>query len=187
MYPEYANINGVDYKIDTDYHVALKCFEVVDDYTITDYERGLAIVYLLFDFIPKEEEVPLFLEKAKIYLQCGKTYEEQNNKKPDMDFIEDQSYIMSSFMSDYKIDLSKVNMHFWQYVDLIEGLTDNCSLNRIRDIRNFDLNKEKDSKRKEELKKAKKHYALKKKHGIEKEKEEKAKEIFNILKSIKEG
>ena len=31
MYPEYATIDGKEYKINTDFNVALRCFEVIED------------------------------------------------------------------------------------------------------------------------------------------------------------
>ena len=165
MYPEYAEINGKEYKIDTSYKTALKCFEVIDDATITDIERAWAVCYLLFDFIPKKE-LDLFLEKAMLYLQCGESLEEQKSKKKDMDFIQDQKYINSSFMSDYHIDLSKTDLHFWQYIELIQGLTEDSSLNRVRNIRNYDLSEIKDEKTKNKIMEAQKELALKNKDSI---------------------
>lgn len=179
MYPEYAEINGKEYKIDTDYKTALKCFEVVNDETIHDYERGLAIVYLLFDIVPdNDEELNLFLKKATTYLQHDRTPEK--SKEIDMDFKQDSGFIMSSFMSDYHINLNETNMHYWQYIELIEGLTDNCVLNRVRDIRNYDISKEKDAKRKKEIIEAKKRVALKKNNAT-KEQQAMANEIFNRI------
>ena len=165
MYPEYAEINGKEYKIDTSYKTALKCFEVIEDENIPDTERTLAIIYLLFDFIPKEN-IELFFEKAMLYLQCGESLEEQKSKKKDMDFIQDQKYINSSFMSDYHIDLSKTELHFWQYIELIQGLTEDSSLNRIRNIRNYDLSEIKDEKTKNKIMEAQKELALKNKDSI---------------------
>ena len=165
MYPEYAEINGKEYKIDTSYKTALKCFEVIEDENIPDTERTLAIIYLLFDFIPKEN-IELFFEKAMLYLQCGESLEEQKSKKKDMDFIQDQKYINSSFMSDYHIDLSKTELHFWQYIELIQGLTEDSSLNRIRNIRNYDLSEIKDEKTKNKIMEAQKELALKNKDSV---------------------
>lgn len=167
MYPEYAEINGKEYKIDTDFRTALQCFKVVGDETITEDERARAIVYLLFDFIPKDELLEEFLKKAIMFLQCGQTTEEQKNKKKDMDFEQDRGLINASFMSDYRIDLSKEKLHFWQFIELIEGLTENCCLNRVRELRNYDLSEEKDSKRKNKIKKAKEAVALKEHKKIE--------------------
>ena len=160
MYPEYAEINGKEYKIDTSYRTALRCFEIINDEEIPQTERSLAIVYLLFDFLP-DKDIDLFLEKAMIYLQCGESLEQQNSKKKDMDFSQDQKYINSSFMSDYHIDLSKTDLHFWQYIELIQGLTENSSLSRIRNLRNYDLSEIKDEKTRKEIADAQKEVALK--------------------------
>lgn len=163
MYPEYAEIDGKEYKIDTDFKTALKCFEVIEDEQITDSERTLAIIYLLFDFIPNKN-INKFLEKSMLFLQCGENSEEQNEKNKDMDFLQDKKYINASFMSDYHIDLSKENLHWWQFIELIQGLTENSSLSRIRNIRNFDLSTIKDEKTKREIIQAKQAFALKEKH-----------------------
>ena len=167
-YPEYIEVDGKEYKIDTDFKIALKCFEIMEDEKIDEYEKVVAILYLLFDFIPPEEQIEKFFEKAKVYLQCGKTDEEQKSNKRDMDFNQDYGYIISSFMSDYKMNLTEEKIHFWFFIDLLEGLTENCSLNRIRDLRNYDLSQEKDEKRKREIAKAKEKVALKQKESIDK-------------------
>lgn len=186
MYPEYAEIDGKEYKIDTDFRTALRCFDIIDDDSICDEERARAIVYLIFDFIPEDEVLEKFLNKATIFLQCGKTTEEQQNSKQDMDFTQDRGFINASFMSDYHIDLTKEKMHFWQFIELIEGLTENCCLNRVREIRNYDLSEEKDSKIRERMKKAKKAVALKhKKTSKEKdysnEEIEKMEEFYRLM------
>ena len=63
-------------------------------------------------------------------------------------------------MSDYHIDLSKEDMHFWQYVTLLKGLTETCVLSRVREIRNYDLSEIKDSKLRNKMANAKKEVAL---------------------------
>lgn len=160
MYPEYAEIDGREYKIDTDYKTALKCFEVIEDDEITDTERAIAIVYLLFDFIPKWN-IEVFLKKAILFLQCGEDVEQQKSKKKDMDFIQDKKYILASFRSDYHIDLSKENMHFWEYIDLIQGLTEETILSKIRKLRTLNLNDIKDLKLRSEIAEAQKEVSLK--------------------------
>jgi hypothetical protein len=72
------------------------------------------------------------------YLRCGKD-EKGSSRNPDMDFEYDESFVKSSFMSDYKIDLDDAEMHWWKFCNLLQGLTDSCILNRVRDIRNYDL------------------------------------------------
>lgn len=166
MYPEYANINGQRYKLNTDYRVGLRCFEVVEDGTICDEERSLAIIYLLFGHIPEADLQP-FLDKATLFLQCGKTKEEHEEQKRDMDFTHDMAYISASFMSDYKIDLNASKMHWWQFCELIQGLTEQCALSRIREIRNYDLSEIKDSKTRIKMARAQEAVALPIRHTKE--------------------
>lgn len=160
MYPEYAEIKGKEYKIDTSWQNALECFKIIQDKSITDEERTLAVIYKIFDFIPKED-LNLFLEKAIIFLSCGETQQEQKSRKKDMDLIQDQKWIIPSFMSDYHIDLSKEDMHWWRYINLIQGLTPNSVLSNVREIRNYDLSTIKDAKQRDKIIKMKKQVELK--------------------------
>lgn len=153
-YPEYAEIDGVKYKLNTDYRVALKCFDVINDAEIGDVERALAVIYLLFGIIPNDN-LDKFLEKASIFLQCGEKQGEGGGQKQDMDFNADEPYILASFMSDYRIDLASTDMHFWKYIDLIKGLTEHCILSKVREIRTYDLSDIKDSKTRAKIIRAK--------------------------------
>ena len=141
--PEYVIIDGERFDINTDFRIAIKCNEVALDETIGDFERCLAIIYLLFGDkgINASDKYEMLLKSAKNYLSCGKEIPKDNDK-PDMDFVEDYDYIETSFMSDYGMDLSKENMHWYKFFNLIEGLSnselgDCCILNRIRNIRNM--------------------------------------------------
>ena len=87
-YPKYAQIEDRIYPINTDFRVAIKCNEVATDESISDYERALAIVYLLFgEKGLKSKDRESLLEKAKYYLTCGKELEPLD-EEPDMDYID---------------------------------------------------------------------------------------------------
>lgn len=173
MFPKYIDVNDKLYKINTDFRVAIECNRIAEDRTIGDFERGLAIIEILFgdeaidDGKDDPEIYKKMLELAKKYLLCGKEYDADANEKPDMDFIEDYSYISTSFMSDYHMDLDNCQMHWWKFMDLMNGLSnselgDCCILNRIRNLRNFDLKDIKDAKERERIRKAQRQVALKK-------------------------
>jgi hypothetical protein len=168
-YPKYAEVAGVKYEINTDYRVALRCFEVIDDATISDEERALAIIYLLFGEVPTNH-LEDFMRIAGDYLRCGEKAETHESAPRDMDFIADEKYITASFMSDYQIDLSRTDMHFWQYIALIQGLTEHSVMSRIREIRNYDLEELKDPKSKAKMAKAKEAVALPEKFTREEQK-----------------
>lgn len=159
-YPESAEVCGRVYPLNTDFKDALRCFEIINDTEISDFERAYAIVYVLFGFIPEDEEMADFVDMATKFLQCGQTKEEQNAKSSNMDFEYDARYINASFMSDYHIDLSRTDLHWWQYIELISGLTEHCVLSRVRYIRDYDLTTIKDAKERAKMADAKRAVAL---------------------------
>lgn len=168
-YPEYVKIGDKKYKINTDFRVAIKCNQVAEDTTIDDYERALAIIYLLFgnnglnDFNNYEK----LMELAKKYLSCGQELKIEDIQKKDMDYIQDEGYIKSSFQYDYKYDPYELeHVHWWKFYNDLCNLSNSelgncCVLNRIRNLRNLDLNEIKDAKTKEKIKKEKARFALK--------------------------
>lgn len=189
-YPTYVIIDGKRYDINTDFRIALKCEKIAEDETIYDEERALAIIYLLFgDEGLNSNNKNELLEKAKTYLSCGKEIK-SSNEKPDMDYEEDWDYVEASFMSDYRIDLSEVKMHWWKFNKLMNGLSNSemgncCVLNRIRNLRTYDLKKIDDPKEKQRIKKAQEEVALKKYKPKKKvATEEQRKNAMDFLKSL---
>lgn len=168
-YPEYVEIKGKRYKINTNFKVAIECNNIAMDTTIRDYERALAIIYKLYgkeglnDFDNHEK----LLELGQKYLACGKELK-RNDGKPDMDYKQDYGLIWASFMSDYNgLDIDKVNIHWWKFNELISGLSNSelgncCILNKVRNIRNKKLSDIKDPKEKDEYRKLQNEWALEK-------------------------
>lgn len=168
-YPEYVKIDDKKYKINTDFRIAIQCQDIATDETISDYERALAIVYKLFgdEGINTPQHYEKLLELAIKYLSCGKEVDMKGNEEPDMDFTQDMDYIEASFMSDYNIDLTNIEMHWWKFYNLINGLSNSeigncCVLNRVRNLRTYDTKDIKNPKELEKIKKAKQQVALKK-------------------------
>lgn len=189
-YPEYVEIKNKKYKINTDFKVAIKCDEVARDNNIDDKERALAIIYLLFgkEGLYDKENHKKLLELALKYLSCGKEID-TSTEKPDMDYIEDYAYIKTSFISDYGINIDKEQLHWWEFSDLINGLSNSefgscCILNRIRQLRNYDVSQIKDKKERDKIIKAKKSVELKrnkKENHLTKEQEESMERLNKML------
>ena len=166
-YPKFAKVGDRKYKINTDFRIALKCNEISEDENISDEERALAIIYLLFGDagLNNSSDWNELMGIALKFLKCGKESnknENNENQEANMSFEQDWGYIQASFFSDYNIDLSKMQMHWWQFYDLLCGLTDKSVLNRVRFVRDFDIRQIKDEKEKKKWIEQKKQVALKK-------------------------
>jgi len=164
-YPEFLKVKDKKYKINTDFRVALECDKIARDETIGDYEKILAIIYKLLgkEALNDYENHEKLFKLCEKYLRCNKEIEELNDDEvPSMDFEQDTGYIKASFMSDYQIDLNKINLHWWAFMDLMNGLTENSVLNRVRYIREEPLH-DKKGKELEKWEKLKKSVALKRK------------------------
>jgi hypothetical protein len=191
-YPEYVKINDKKYKINTDFRVAIECNKIAEDETIGNFERALAIIYKLYgeEGLNDTKNYAKLLELGQKFLFCGKKIE-HSEEEPDMDFAEDMVYIEASFMSDYHIDLANTKMHWWKFNNLINGLSNSemgncCVLNRIRNLRNYDIKDIKDAKEREKIIKAKKSVELKRNQPkLTKEQEQSVEFIYNTL--LKKG
>ncbi len=161
-YPEYLEVNDKKFKINTDFRLALKCDEIFRDASIGDYEKTLAIIYILLGDagLEAKQYYDEFISLLTKYLSCGKEHNYDSEETPTMDFKQDEGYIKTSFMSDYGKDLDKIKIHWWQFHDLLEGLTPDCVLSRVRAIREEPLSGKKGAER-QKLEKAKKMVELK--------------------------
>lgn len=183
-------IEDTIYEANTDFRIAIKCSEIAQDDTIGDFERVLGIICTMFG--EKALDNPSHYEKllkwALNYLSCGQEVID-NKEQPDMDYVEDMEYIEASFMSDYHIDLENEDMDWHKFNKLMNGLSNSelgncCVLNRIRNLRNFDVSTIKDSKERQKIAKAKEQVALKKykkENHLTKEQEESMERLNKIL------
>lgn len=178
-YPEYIEVDGHQFKLNTDFRVAIRCFEVIEDNDIDDYERSLALIYLLLSDIPTNVDLGKVLKLLTKYLRCGEA-EDDGVKTRDMDILYDEKYIVASFMSDYRMDLSTVEyLHWYQFCTLLGGLTNDCILNRVREIRTMDT-KDYKGKAKAKIERAKRELALPVKH-VQSDEEKNAMAKFDAL------
>lgn len=164
-YPKYAQVKDRKYKINTDFRIAIECDKLAKS-NVEDEERALAIIYLLFgdEGLENSQDWNDLLAIALKYLNCGKEKKQEDDEEEqeiDMDFEQDWEYIRTSFFYDYNVKIEQdTYMHWWEFYNLLCGLSDKCILNRVRFVRNFDIEQIKDSKEKEKWIKQKEQVAL---------------------------
>lgn len=185
--PEYVKVNNKKYKINTDFRVAIECTKIATDEEIDDTERALAVIYKLFgdEGLNSKNDWEDLLKVGAKYLNLNRD-STTSAEEPDMDFEQDMDYIEASFMSDYKIDLTETKMHWWKFYNLLEGLSNSelgncCVLNRIRNLRTFDVSQIKDAKEKNKILRAKEQVSLKKEYKMTDEQKENQKKFFELL------
>ena len=75
-------------------------------------------------------------------------------------FTHDASMIYAAFLSQYRIDLTKDDLHWWLFRALFEGLTDENKICKVMEIRSVDLSKIKDKEQKAHYRRLKRIYRL---------------------------
>ena len=146
--PEYVKIDDKKYKINTDYRNVLKLDEIAKDKTISEYEKMLAYIYIFYgeEGLKDEQNYERLLNSMFVFIQGRPSARKGNGKnvEQDMDYQKDMNLIISSIWSEYGIDITKEKIHWWTFFDLLNGLSSDCVLNRIREIRTKDISKIKD-------------------------------------------
>lgn len=182
MYPTKMEVNGHIYNLNTDYRVALACLMAINDRDITNLERLYAIEGLLIDddIFPEDEDI--LKEKIAFYLRCGND-ENVPDDEIDMDYFKDEVRIKTSIRQCYHLNLNEIEyMHWWEYNELISGLTNESILNKTRELRKYDLNQIKDPIEREKMRKAKEYVSLEKDdRELTKEEEESIKQFYKDI------
>lgn len=184
-------IGDTIYEANTDFRIAIECNRIAKDDTIGDFERALAIIYTIFGEkgLDNVEHYEKLLKWAKKWLSCGQEVV-GSNEQPDMDFIEDEKYIKSSFKYDYGYNPYDMEYLSWEdFFNDLNNLSNSefgncCVLSRIRNLRTYDVSQIKDNKERQKIAKAKESVALKKykkENNLTKEQEASMERLNKIL------
>ena len=161
MYPTKMEANGRLYKINTDFRIGLACFRALNDFEITDTERFYAVQTLLLGENVLSEDELILKKKIETYLRCGRD-KNTSDEEIDFDYIQDEQTTRTSIRQCYHLNLNEIEyLHWYEYNELISGLTTESLLNKIRDLRNYDLSDVTDEKQRAKIIETKERVALK--------------------------
>lgn len=156
------------YKINTDFRIWLQITILQYDKELNDYEKSLAIIYLMFGEL--DSETVRAHPEGRELQECiswflngwyhDKTVESQSNKRL-IDYDIDQWRIYADFMQIYHIDLSIADMHWWKFNGLLWNMPRRMSsLMDVIEIRQKKIESYMQSKEKEAIRKAHEIYDL---------------------------
>ena len=119
--PESLEIDGVEYKINSDYRVALLIFKAYHDNELSDYEKSMVCLKCLFQEMPKD--LNKALEKAVWFLDGGDMPKSKQAPSPMMDWEQDQYIIFPALnkVAGYEIRSTKY-LHWWSFLGLFHGI-----------------------------------------------------------------
>ena len=196
-YPEYVIIDNEEYKINTDFRIALECNRIAQDEEIGNYERALAIIYTLFGDKGLEniEHYEKLLNFAMKFLTCEEdSNETPKNKKNDineLDFSKCVGLIKSSFKFDYQYNpYAEEYLHWYEFYNDLANLSTSefgtcCALNRVTGILNQDARQIKNDKDRNALKETqdmlRKKYCVSHKKKHTKEQKEMANKVYELF------
>lgn len=180
MYPTKIEANGHIYPINTDYRIALQCIGIYKNEELSGIEKYFAIEYLLLGEDVDINDCDILKDKINKYLRCGK---EENDSENEItyDYMQDETLTKTSIRQCYHINLNEMPyLHWYEYNELISGLTEETVISRYRQIRGKNPSEIKDEKERQKLIDMQKQIAIKETH-IKTEEEKKLDKFWDNI------
>lgn len=166
--PEYVEIDGIEYKINTDFRIGIMFELLIQDNTLTDMEKVEIALKLYYPEIPHD---PIqALEKILWFYRCGKEYDAESpqegtegttQQQAIYSFEHDAEYIYAAFLDQYGIDLQDIeHLHWWKFRALFKGLKEDNLIVKIMGYRAIKIDDNMTDSEKKFYRRMKKIYAL---------------------------
>lgn len=171
LLPEKVEIEGTEYKINTNFRHGMMFELLMQDTTLLEKEKLILALELYYDPIPRNPNEAV--EKLLWFYRCGKEKEIEDDSNNDSDgydnrkaddiysFEYDDDYIYSAFLDQYGIDLQDIEyLHWWKFKAMFKSLKDDNLISKIMGYRSMTINNDMSDKDKEYYRRMKKIYAL---------------------------
>jgi hypothetical protein len=183
LLPNEVNIEGEDYKINSDFRTSILFELLMQDNTISEEDKIIQALELYYPVLPNN--INEAIEKILWFYRCGKDEIESKTKGTGKgtnvySYLHDDDYIYSAFLDQYGVDLQDVEyLHWWKFKAMFKALKEENEIVKIMGYRAMDLGKIKDKEQKEYYKKMQELYKIP--SNISKDEKEKLSEIEEIL------
>jgi len=181
LLPKEVNIEGEDYKINSDFRTSILFELLMQDNSISEEEKIIQALELYYPILPKD--LNQAIEKILWFYRCGKDEVETKNKGTGKStnvysYDYDDDLIYSAFLDQYGVDLQDVDyLHWWKFKAMFKALKEDNEIVKIMGYRAMDVNKIKDKEQKAHYTKMQELYKI----PIAKDERNKLDEINNIL------
>lgn len=141
--PNTITVAGREYLLNTDFRLWLRFIRDVNESmkTHSDFD----VTYLFADVMPSYIDAGLLIRWAQPPRELPREIEKSDVIAFDFDI--DADLIYSAFMQQYGIDLVDTDMHWYKFLALMQGLSDDTKLGKVIGYRTY----EKSDKKPEEI------------------------------------
>jgi hypothetical protein len=153
LVPNTVNIDGEEYKINSDFRYSILFELLMQDKTLSDKEKTVNALSLYYSVCPKN--INEAINQMLWFYRGGKDIELSKGKgkgKSDIQiysFEHDDDYIYAAFMDQYGIDLQDIEyLHWWKFKAMFKSLREDNEIVKIMGYRSIDLSKIKDKEEK---------------------------------------
>lgn len=139
--PKSIEINGKSYEVETDFRFWAEFTETVEK----EPKKAFGEVLRMFAKrrIPiTNEAVEAVLEtifKKAFKLSCTKA--STGKPKKVVDFVQDAPLIATAFKTQYNVDLQTEKLHWWDFLEMFFGLTEEHQISKVIGYRSVDTSK----------------------------------------------
>ena len=131
--PTTLTVDGVEYKINSDYKVALLIFQAYNDPELNDHEKAVVCIKCLYDEIPENEAEAL--EKALWFLDGGDMPKSKPLPYKLMDWEQDEQLVFSSVNKVAGYETRKAeDLHWWTFLGFFNEISEGL-WNQVMNIR----------------------------------------------------
>lgn len=144
--PDHIIIDGRKYPINADFRAVILYSRLISEDSGAGENLGEAMSVLFRGECPPRTEEAI--QAINLYVAGGRTRKQGPSKKllglnEDLpfDFEEDDRLIWSAFFCTYRINLRTIEfLHWWEFLELLEELPEDCRLERTIHYRTVDVN-----------------------------------------------
>lgn len=143
-FPETITVDGIEYRIDTDFRRWIGLNEALLDKELNSDDLNYLILSLFKYDLPTngEEAGKAIIRFLRGNVDESKEARSSGKGKRVFSFLYDGDYIIGAFMECYHIDLVKIRyMHWWHFLALLNALSSECELKKRMSYRGMDLSK----------------------------------------------
>lgn len=168
--PETVYVDGILYEIDTDFRTCIILDKVMNDPDIPSSKEKLEAIVDLFYYGEKPDSLIDAVNAVMQFYRCGRTDDRCREclngnvairKRPILDYYVDAPMIYAAFLSQYNVDLNKIEyLHWWAFRAMFEGLESHVKIVEIMGYRAVDISKIKNKAERNRIAKLQEIYAL---------------------------